>query len=83
MTVFSRRIQKQVIRGQNRQTVWYGWDDDNLVLTEKDNQCIHTVYYPNRFIPLLQIEGSIPVLNQPLGEVVEQALTMPRTTEVK
>lgn len=80
---FSRRIQKQVMSEQSKQTVWYGWDGDNLVLTEKDNQRIHTVYYPNSFVPLLRIEGSIPVLTQPLGEVVEQALTMPLTDEVK
>lgn len=80
---FSRRIQKQVNYGDSKQITWYGWDGDNLVLMEKGIQRIHTVYYPDSFVPLLRIECNIPDINPSLGDVVEQALNIPLNEEIK
>jgi YD repeat-containing protein len=74
-----RRIGKRTVvlnsqghpREEPRMT-WYGWEGDNLVLTERDGQRIHTVYQPGSFVPLLRIEGDIPEPVQTLADTLTQ-----------
>ena len=61
---------------------WYGWEGDNLVLTERDGQRIHTVYLPGSFVPLLRIEGDIPEPVQTLADTLTQDSGITFTPEV-
>ena len=61
---------------------WYGWEGDNLVLTERDGQRIHTVYQPGSFVPLLRIEGDIPEPVQTLADTLTQDSGITFTPEV-
>ncbi len=61
---------------------WYGWEGDNLVLTERDGQLIHTVYQPGSFVPLLRIEGDIPEPVQTLADTLTQDSGITFTPEV-
>ncbi len=61
---FGRRIAKQTLEADQDgtplgevQTTFYGWDGDRLVLTERDDTRIHTIYQPNSFVPLIRVEG--------------------------
>ncbi len=64
------------------QLTWYGWEGDNLVLTERDGQRIHTVYQPGSFVPLLRIEGDIPEPVQTLADTLTQDSGITFTPEV-
>ncbi len=84
-----RRIGKRTVvlnsqghpREEPRMT-WYGWEGDNLVLTERDGQRIHTVYLPGSFVPLLRIEGDIPEPVQTLADTLTQDSGITFTPEV-
>jgi len=84
-----RRIGKRTVvlnpqghpREEPRMT-WYGWEGDNLVLTERDGQRIHTVYQPGSFVPLLRIEGDIPEPVQTLADTLTQDSGITFTPEV-
>ena len=41
---------------QTPQTHYFGWDGDRLVHTEDSNLIRHTVYEPDSFVPLLQLQ---------------------------
>lgn len=71
---FNRRLEKQVTTQCHTQTYHYGWDGDNLVLTEKDTQRIYTIYHPGSFVPLLRIEGAAPQITEPLGQKLAQQI---------
>lgn len=59
-----RRVGKQTVTvdrvgyaADEAQFTWYGWDGNNLVLTEHNQQQVHTVYHPGSFVPLLRVES--------------------------
>ena len=64
---FGRRLVKQVQRGDQDgravggiEAIYFGWDGDRLILTEKDERQIHTLYEPGSFIPLIRVESDKP-----------------------
>lgn len=61
----------------------YGWDGDHLILTEKDNKRIHTVYYPGSFVPLLRIEGERIEQTASLGQKLEKEIQVPLPDDIK
>ncbi|MBK5072971.1 RHS repeat protein [Budviciaceae bacterium CWB-B4] len=79
-----RRVGKQVVRSDTApETFWYGWDGDQMVLTEKNGQRIYTVYYPQSFVPLLRIEGDSPSQLVSLAQKLEQQSDIVFPTELK
>ncbi|VTQ53355.1 Cell wall-associated polypeptide CWBP200 [Campylobacter jejuni] len=69
-----RRVGKRTLRlsphGQELEpecVTWYGWEGDNLVVSERDGQRIHTLYQPGSFVPLLRMAGGI---RQPVPTLV-------------
>ncbi|MPM55907.1 hypothetical protein SDC9_102705 [bioreactor metagenome] len=87
---FGRRVVKQMqeadedgqLQGE-LQTTFFGWDGDRLVLTEKDNRQIHTIYEPGSFVPLIRVEGDKQPTKRTLAQKLqeEQGIRLNRETE--
>lgn len=87
---FGRRLVKQVQEADGQgnlqgevQTTFFGWDGDRLVLTEKDNLQIHTIYEPGSFVPMIRLEGEKKPLQRTLARKMqeEQGIRLDRKTE--
>lgn len=76
---FGRRVVKQVQHGDEHgnlvggtETTFFGWDGDRLVLTEKDNRQIHTIYEPGSFVPMIRVEGEKQPAKRTLAQKLQQ-----------
>ncbi|QNP49361.1 RHS repeat-associated core domain-containing protein [Diaphorobacter aerolatus] len=87
---FGRRVVKQVQQGDAEgnlqgpvQTTFFGWDGDRLVLTEKDNRQIHTIYEPGSFVPMIRVEGDKQPPKRTLAQKLQeqQGIRLDRNTE--
>lgn len=82
--VFGRRVVKQVQQGDAdgnlpgvTETTWFGWDGDRLVLTEKDQKQIHTIYEPGSFVPMIRVEGKKAPARQTLTRKLQEQQGIP------
>ncbi len=85
---FGRRVAKQTLEADKDgnpigevQTTFYGWDGDQLVLTEQGGKQIHTIYQPHSFMPLIRIESGRQAPRQSLAQKIQSQTDIALTAE--
>ena len=54
------------------ESTFFGWDEDQLILAEKNMRQIYTIFVPGTFVPIIHASGDKKVLEKTLSQKIQQ-----------